>query len=123
MGFVWIQGRSHIREYGPAPGSICVQMIQFWRRLSGPMTHHQVGWITVDRSFVREPGYLGLNSDNATGPPDMGTHRAYAQSQPDGPPPWLLARLAPMLKRTATCVLRSPPRIMPACRYMLSNNG
>ena len=54
---------------------ICVQMIQFWRPLSDPLTH-QVGRITVDRSFVREPSYLGLNSDNATGPPDMGAHRA-----------------------------------------------
>jgi hypothetical protein len=26
----------------------------------------------VDRSFVREPSYLRLNGDNATGPPDMG---------------------------------------------------
>jgi hypothetical protein len=51
-------------------------MIQFWHRLSDPMTHPQVGRITVDRSFVREPSYIGLNSDNATGPPDMGAHRA-----------------------------------------------
>ena len=32
--------------------------------------------VATDRPIVREPSYLGLNSDNATGPPDMGAHRA-----------------------------------------------
>ena len=35
-------------------------MIQFWRRLSDQMTHHQVGRITVDRSFVSEPIYPAM---------------------------------------------------------------
>jgi hypothetical protein len=42
-------------EVGPPQARICVQMIQFWHRLCDPMTHPQVGRITVGRSFVSEP--------------------------------------------------------------------
>ena len=51
-------------------------MIQFWRRLSDPMTHHQVGRITVDRSFVREPSYSTLTSLDAAPREDLGAYRA-----------------------------------------------
>jgi len=42
-----------------------------------PMTHPQAcRLITVDRWFIEEPIYPGLNSDNATGQADLGTYRA-----------------------------------------------
>ena len=54
---------------------ICVQMIQFWRPLSDPLTH-QVGRITVDRSFVSEPIYPALTRHGAVQREDLGTYRA-----------------------------------------------
>ena len=54
---------------------ICVQMIQFWRPLSDPLTH-QVGRITVDLSFVREPSYHALSRQDAARWADLGTYRA-----------------------------------------------
>ncbi len=51
-------------------------MIQFWRRLSDPMTHHQVGRITVDRSFVSEPISPALTRRGALPREDLGAHRA-----------------------------------------------
>jgi len=53
-----------------------VQMIQFWRRLSDPMTHHQVGRITVDRSLFREPSYRALTRQDGARWADLGTYRA-----------------------------------------------
>ena len=74
-------------EVAPPPGRICTQMIQFWRRLSDPMTHHQLSRITVDRSFVREPSYPVLTSFDAALREDLGAYRAWssAQSQIGGP--------------------------------------
>ncbi len=51
-------------------------MIQFWRRLSDPMMHHQVGRITVDRSFFREPSYHALTSHHTTRRADLGAYQA-----------------------------------------------
>jgi hypothetical protein len=53
------------------------QMFQFWRvaSLTDRMAH-QAGQTVPDHSLVREPSYLGLNSNHATGWPNMGAHQA-----------------------------------------------
>jgi hypothetical protein len=51
-------------------------MIQFWHSLSDPITHPQVGRITVDRSFVREQSYYALSWQDAALWADLGTYRA-----------------------------------------------
>ena len=75
-------------------------MIQFWRRLSDPMTHHQVGRITVDRSFVREPSYSALTSLDAAPREDLGVIGIRANLT--GPSPRRHRPIAPTSERAAT---------------------
>jgi hypothetical protein len=72
-----------------------IQMFQFWRSLTDRMTH-QADQTVPGHSLVREPSYLGLNSGNATGSPDMGAQppqpEAARHRRKKGSPPMALVR-------------------------------